>query len=77
MASHLSLTRKDRKGFIKAGRERGCRVEALWFDTPLELCKARNVARGRVVPEHVMDQMAAKFVPPSVQEGFDSVSIAG
>jgi predicted kinase len=72
-----SLTRKDRKGFIKVARERGCRVEALWFDTPLDICKARNAARGRVVPEHVMNQMAAKFVPPSVEEGFDSISIAG
>jgi predicted kinase len=72
-----SLTRKDRKGFIKVARERGCRVEALWFDTPLEVCKARNAARGRVVPEHVMNQMAAKLVPPSLEEGFDSISIAG
>lgn len=72
-----SLTRKDRKGFIKFARERGCRVEALWFDTPLAVCKARNAARGRVVLEYAMDQMAAKFVPPSVEEGFDSVSIAG
>ena len=72
-----SLTRKDRKEFIKVARERGCRVEALWFDTPLEICKTRNAARGRVVPEHVMNQMAAKFVPPSVEEGFDSISIAG
>ncbi|HKD06241.1 MAG TPA: AAA family ATPase [Bryobacteraceae bacterium] len=72
-----SLTRKDRKGFIRVAREHGCRVEALWFDTPLEICMARNAARGRVVPEHVMNQMAAKFVPPSVEEGFDSISIAG
>ena len=72
-----SLTRRDRQGFVKVARERGCRVEALWFDTPLAVCKARNAARGRVVPEHVMDQMAAKFVPPSVEEGFDSVAIAG
>ncbi len=71
-----SLIRKDRKGFIKLAHERECRVEALWFDTPLDVCKARNAARGRVVPEHVMNQMAAKFVPPSVEEGFDRVATA-
>jgi predicted kinase len=58
-------------------RENGCAVEALWFDVPLAVCKARNVARGRVVPGFVMDQMAARFVPPSVQEGFQRVELAG
>ena len=69
-----SLTRKDRKFFLKMGRQHGARTEALWFDVPLEICKARNAARGRVVPEHAMDLMAAKFVPPSIEEGFDEVT---
>jgi predicted kinase len=68
-----NLTRKDRKQFIKIARETGCAVEALYFDVPLEVCKARNAARGRVVPKHVLDLMAAKLVPPSVDEGFDRV----
>lgn len=71
-----NLTRKDRKPFIRFARERNCAIEALLFDTPVSVCKARNAARGRVVPKYVMDQMAAKFVPPSRQEGFDKVAIA-
>jgi predicted kinase len=72
-----NLTRRERKPYIRMARENGCAVEALWFDVPLAVCKARNVARGRVVPGFVMDQMAARFVPPSVQEGFQRVELAG
>jgi predicted kinase len=68
-----NLTRRDRKVFIHMAREHGCAIEALLFDVPLALCKARNAARERVVPEFAMDLMAAKFVPPSVEEGFDRV----
>jgi len=68
-----NLTRRDRKVFIRMAREHGCAIEALVFDVPLAVCKARNGARGRVVPDFAMDQMAAKFVPPSLEEGFDRV----
>ena len=68
-----NLTRRDRKAFIHVARKHGCGIEALWFDVPLDVCKARNAARGRVVPGFAMDLMAAKFVPPSVEEGFDNV----
>jgi predicted kinase len=68
-----NLTRKDRKTYIRMARQHGCGVEALWFDVPLAVCKARNAERGRVVPDHVMDQMAARFVEPSVAEGFERV----
>lgn len=71
-----NLTRKDRKPFLKLARQYGCRVEALWFDVPLPVCRARNAARGRVVPDYVMDQMAAKLIPPSEAEGFDAVIVA-
>lgn len=70
-----NLTRKDRKPFLKLARRYSCQVEALWFNVPLPVCKARNAARGRVVPDYVMDQMAAKLIPPSVEEGFDAVIV--
>ncbi len=70
-----NLTRRDRKQFIKIARESGCGIEAIYFDVPLEICKARNASRGRVVPEHALDLMAAKLVPPSVEEGFDRVVV--
>jgi predicted kinase len=68
-----NLTRKDRRPFIRIAREHGCRIEALWFDVPLAVCKARNAARVRKVPDYAMDLMAAKFIPPSLEEGFDRI----
>jgi predicted kinase len=68
-----NLTRKDRRHWIQMARQNGCRVEALWFDVPLPVCKARNAQRARVVPERILDLMAARFVPPSCEEGFDRV----
>lgn len=45
-------------------KEHGAEVEQQYFDTPVEECKKRNVTRGgaggRLVPDHVIDGMAAK-----------------
>ncbi len=70
-----NLTRRDRRPFIEIAQKHGCDIEALYFDVPLEVCKARNAARARLVPEHVMDKMAAKLVPPSVEEGFSRIEV--
>ena len=70
-----NLTRRDRKPFIKLARELAAVIEALYFDVPLAICKARNAARARIVPEHVLDLMAAKLIPPSVEEGFTRVEV--
>jgi len=72
-----NLTRRDRRTWITMARQCGCSVEAFWFDVPLAVCKARNAARRRIVPESAMDLMAAKFVPPSMEEGFDRVVRVG
>jgi len=71
-----NLTRRERKPYIKMARLHDCRIQALWFDVPLAICKTRNAARSRVVPEFAMDLMAARFVPPSCEEGFDRITIA-
>jgi predicted kinase len=72
-----NLTRRDRKPWFEIARWYGCVMEALYFDVPLAVCKARNAARGRVVPEHALDLMAAKLVPPSLEEGFARVETIG
>ncbi len=66
-----NLTRRDRRPWFRPGRE----IEAIYFDIPLAVCKARNAARPRVVPEHVLDLMAAKLIPPSLEEGFSKVEV--
>lgn len=70
-ATHLTV--RDRRPYIKLGDLYDCRVEALYFDVPLEVCKERNRLRDRVVPDHVMNLMASRLIPPSVTEGFDEV----
>ena len=70
-----NLTRRDRRPFIKIARQHNCEIEALFFDVPLDICKARNQGRARVVPEHALDLMAAKLEPPSLEEGFTRVEV--
>jgi len=70
-----NLTRKDRRAYIKLAELWGARAEAVFFDVPLEKCKARNRGRARVVPEEAMDLMAAKLEPPTIEEGFAGVTL--
>jgi predicted kinase len=69
-----NITAADRRQWIAAAREHNCEIEALYFDTPLEICKARNAARHRIVPVEAMEKMAAKLEPPSLEEGFTAVT---
>jgi predicted kinase len=68
-----NLSRRERRAYIKTAQLYDCQVEAMFFDTPLELCKERNRGRARVVPEDVMDAMAQRLTVPTVEEGFDIV----
>ena len=70
-ATHL--TRKERRPYLKIGRTYGVSVEALFFNTPLDVCLARNAARARIVPEAAIRNMAAKLEPPVETEGFARV----
>jgi predicted kinase len=70
-----NLTRRDRRPFITLAQKKGCDIEALFFDIPLEVCRARNSSRSRLVPDQVLDRMAAKLVPPSVEEGFSRIEV--
>jgi predicted kinase len=70
-----NLTRHERRGYIKLAQLYGARVEAVFFDVPVEVCKERNKGRERVVPEWAIDALAARLTPPSVEEGFDAVMV--
>jgi predicted kinase len=70
-----NLTRRDRRPFIRLAQKHGCDIEAVFFDIPLDVCRARNSSRSRLVPNEVLDRMAAKLVPPSVEEGFSVVTV--
>jgi len=70
-----SLTPQERAPYIGIGKAYGCEVEALFFDVPLDVCRERNVARSRIVPEEALLNMAGRLVPPTVEEGFSRVTI--
>ena len=70
-ATHLSLA--ERRPYLLIGEKYDCTVEALFFDVPVETCKRRNRRRNRVVPEAVIDSMAARMIPPTRAEGFASI----
>lgn len=70
-----NLTRKERKNWIKFARLAGCGIEALYFDTPLEICLERNQGRERRVPEDVIRLMSEKLTVPRVEDGFSKVEI--
>ncbi len=72
-ATHLTV--RERRPYIRMGQLLACRVEALYFDVPLEVCLERNRGRARVVPEEILRRMAARLVSPSVEEGFASVAV--
>jgi predicted kinase len=69
-----NLTVEARRPYIGIGKSYGCEVEAVFFDVPLEVCRARNARRRRVVPEEALAKMAAKLAPPEVEEGFSRVT---
>ncbi len=70
-ATHLA--RWERRPYIQLARRSKCKIEALYFDVPVETCIRRNRRRQRVVPEQAIREMAARLEPPSKQEGFSRV----
>ena len=72
-ATHL--TPAERAPYVRIARAFGCEIEALYFDTPIEVCRRRNRERERVVPEEAMTFMQAKLVPPRLEEGFSHITV--
>ena len=69
-----NLTRLFRRQFFEIAKTRPCRIEALYFDVPFEVCVERNRNRGRKVPAKIMQAMFEKMTPPSLQEGFQHIT---
>ena len=65
-----SLTKRERRQWIRLAEDAGCDAEAIFFNTPLEICLERNSRRDRVVPADVVRDMARRLEPPSITEGF-------
>jgi predicted kinase len=72
-ATHL--TPEERRPYLQIGQWYGCDVEAVYFAVPLEVCRARNRGRERVVPDDALDRMAARLIAPDIAEGFSKVTV--
>lgn len=70
-----ALSRRERRCWIRLAEMHGCPVEAVFFDTPAELCRVRNASRERKVPTDALERMAGRLSPPSLDEGFDRVTV--
>jgi len=68
-----SLTRWERRPWVRLADDADCEAEAIFFDTPLEVCLDRNSRRERVVPAAAVRDMARRMEPPSIEEGFARV----
>ena len=71
-ATNVQLGR--RRDLLKTLRDIGYSdIGAVWFDTPLAVCLARNQGRDRTVPPEVILKMHRELVggPPDIADGFD------
>jgi predicted kinase len=71
-ATHL--TPWERKPYVNIAQRYGCILEALFFDVPVEICIARNLARYRAVPGAAIRKMAQQMIPPAKDEGFAEIT---
>src|SRR5579863_8457852 len=67
-ATHLM--RWERRPYLQLGHKYDVKVEALFFDVPVEVCIRRNKLRGRRVPAGIIRTMAHRLEPPTIEEGF-------
>jgi predicted kinase len=72
-----NLTPWERRPYVKLAELYGAEAEALFFDVHFDVCRERNAARSRSVPEDVLELMVGRMVAPSVHEGFAKVTRLG
>lgn len=65
-------TPRDRSAMLNMALGAGWKVVAVYFDTPFEVCRARNDKRPRhrKVPSRTMEDMQMRLTPPQSGEGF-------
>lgn len=69
-----SKNKKARSQFLDIARKYGVYTVALVFNTPLEVCLARNAARKRVVPPEVVVSIYNEIQAPLPGE-FDEIRV--
>ena len=70
-ATHLA--RWERRPYVLLARRYNVKLEALYFDVPLDTCIRRNRRRDRPVPEKAIRAMTERLEPPTKAEGFSRI----
>jgi len=73
----ILVKRDERAPILRAVKEQSGTAVAVWFDTPLDICVARNAARpvDERVPEQAIRNVHAALQAPSTDEGFNEVMV--
>ena len=70
-----SLTPDLRKRELQLFRDYGAYTETVTLETSWQEGLRRNRERKAVVPETVIDSMLGRFIPPSVREAHEALSL--
>ena len=70
-----NLDVRNRRNIIRLVRSqlKGVEIIAMVMDSDMEECKAFNLKRERVVPDHILNKMQKDYTVPSLDEGFDRI----
>jgi predicted kinase len=72
-----NVTRAWRGDAIARARRHGVEPYSVFVDVPFEVAARRNAARGRVVPDAVLQRFHCQLEPPHEDEGFVEVIRVG
>jgi predicted kinase len=68
-----AVTVSQRSQWVRMANELKVPIHCIILDVPLSICKERNLARQRQVPDEVIERQAAQLEIPTESEGFSSV----
>lgn len=72
---------KKRRGIVQRMKKAGYRIEAIAFRKPdvendiVEWNRRLHSREGKTIPEHIIANMVKSYVEPSIDEGFDRVTV--
>lgn len=75
----ILVKKSERAPILEEARRKGVQAVAVWFQTPLAECLARNAARpiDEIVDEQGLRNVFAALEPPTEAEGFARTVVVG
>lgn len=69
----LHTTIEMRKNMLDVLSEAKCKKIIIVMQTPFEICVQRNSARSRKIPTQLLYNFHKRYIPPTLEEGFDEI----